>query len=872
MGAKKTALPSIFLSNVQSLLPKFDEICTFASTERPDVMIFCETWLNETIENKLIHIPGFSVPMRHDRFSKRGGGVCIYSREEVTCRQITDLASPPNFIECVWSVFSACKIVVLALYVPPNLHACQQSGVVDYIISQADIALNLIEDGRFVIAGDLNQLPTSALESTLSLSQRVNIPTRGLSILDKVLLDESLCDEFKEAVVGPNFGNADHLSVFMKPYVETTHSSRIIKVYDYRESHVAAFVETLKSQPWQNLYRSEDSIETKCDLFYSFVSRAQSCIPHSEVIITSRDKPWITPTLKLLINHRYEAYRQRHFDKYNHYKAKIKVEITKAKSAWLQKLKDSPHGIWKAIPTSDATKHGNIQHLFNQYASANDLASSLNSMFSSTFSEPSHIDPEEIGQSSSDEIWNIDISTEIVSDLLKKLKSGKSAGNDNLSPRLLKASCDVLANPLTHLFVSSVSTCQIPKRWKEAIVAPIPKTQKPSFNDFRPVSLLNIPSKILEKLVLNSVKSRLIASYGANQYGFRPGSSTLNAHVAIHEFVTRQLDLSPIEGVAMIAMDLSKAFDRLSHRSLLLSLIHAGLPRNFIKWTSNFLSDRKQKVVFQGATSKNEIKVTSGVPQGSILAPYFFAFHLGSLTPVSQDTILIKFADDITILIPFEKFTNPSKRVQEEIQNVKDWCDKNGLVVNQDKTKSILFKKSLSCDLSLGDFPNVKPHLTILGVIFENSLKWDLHVDSVTKKASRRIHVLKMLKKIPTATKKDLLQVYHNYIQSVMEYNSPLFVGMNSKNNTKLERINKRCHWIICGIDCKCNAFPPMNERRLKQAMKFFTKIMNPNNISNHLLPHQLPRTRHLYIDYIRTDRRAKSFIPFCSLISNSRR
>ena len=832
-------------------------------------MIFCETWLNETMDNKLIHIPGYSEPARHDRPSRRGGGVCIYVREEVTCRQITEVSAPPDVIECVWIAFPACKLVVLAMYVPPNLQAGQQTNVIDYVISQADSALNLIEDSRLVIVGDLNQLPTSTLESTLSLSQRVNVPTRGSSILDKVLIDESLCDDFREPVVGPNFGNADHLSVFLKPHAEQTNSRRIIKVFDYRESNVAAFVETLKSQPWHHLYHSEDSVDVKCDIFYNFISRAQSRIPYSYVIMSSKDKPWITPTLKLLINRRYEAYRQGHFDKYKHYKDKIKNEILKAKAAWLQKLKNAPHGIWKAIPTADSTKRGNHQHLLSRYASASDLASSLNCVFSSVFSESSCIDPEEV-VSSSDENWNIEISTKIVSDLLKNLKSHKSAGNDSLSPRLLKAGHDVLAGPLAHLFASSVLTCQGPKRWKEAIVTPIPKVKNPSLDDFRPISLLNIPSKILEMLVLKSVKSRLIASYGDDQYGFRPGSSTLNAHIAIHDYVTRQLDHLSTKGVLMIAMDLSKAFDRLSHQSLLQSLIRAGFPRHFILWTLDFLSNRTQRVTFQGAMSKNKIAVTSGVPQGSILAPYFFAFHLGNLRPASNEAVFIKYADDITILVPFNDFTNLSVKVRKEIHNVENWCDKNGLVVNQEKTKTIVFTKSRSRELPLRDIPNVKTHLAILGVIFEESLRWDLHVDTVTKKASRRVHVLKMLKKIPSATKEDLLQVYHNYIQSVMEYNSPLLVGINSKNNAKLERINKRCHRIVCGTDCKCNAFTPMSERRIKRAIKFFVKIMRPESISNHLVPHNLPRTHHLNIAYMRTNRRAKSFIPFCSLLFNA--
>ena len=871
MESSRNVLPSIFLSNVRSLLPKFDEVCVFASMEKPDVMIFCETWLNAEID-KLVCIPGYNDPIRHDRVSRRGGGVCIYSREEISCWQINDIPDPPPFVECVWTVLPACKLIILAMYVPPNLLVSQENELIDYIISQADKALNVIESSSLIIAGDLNQLPTSALESTLSLNQCVNTPTRGSSILDKILIDDILCENFKEAVVGPNFGNADHLSILLKPHSEQITSSRIVKVFDYRDSHVAAFVDSLRAQPWHRLYRSEETVDFKCNLFYNFIRQAQNCIPYSFVKITSKDKPWITPTLKHLINCRYNAFRRGDFEKYRHYKSKVRDEIIKAKDAWLERLKASPHGIWKAMPSANSKAKGNIQHLLKDY-SPNDLASALNSEFSSVFSRPSTVDFKEDWLSLDNEDWKIEINTQTITNLLRNLKLRKSAGNDNLTPRLLKASSDVLAGPLAHLFATSILSCQVPKRWKDSLVVPIPKSKHPSLSDFRPVSLLNIPSKILEKLVLESVKPKLISSYGSNQYGFRPGSSTLNAHIAIHDYVTRLLDQSTSNGVIMIAMDLSKAFDKLSHNSLLESMINEGLPKKFILWVSDFLKGRQQRVTIQGAMSKNIIPVTSGVPQGSILAPYFFAFTLGTLMPTNQETVYIKFADDITILLPFKKSTTPSEKIQEEIQHVKDWCHTHGLAVNQRKTRSIIFVNSPLSEIQLSshNLPNLCSHLTILGVIFEESLKWNLHTDLASKKASQRIHVLKILKKIPTATKKDLIQMYRSYIQSIMEYNSPLMVGMSSKNNSKLERINRRCHRIICGMDCDCEVFTPMNERRLKKAEDFFTKIMNPANISHDLLPHRLPRTQKFFFEYMRTTLRLKSFIPHSLLRSNSR-
>jgi hypothetical protein len=732
-----------------------------------------------------------------------------------------------------------------------------------------------LDGSNLIIIGDLNQLPTSDLESTLNLQQRVKVPTRGNSTLDKILIEQTICECFDDPTVEPNFGTADHLLVSLKPVKQNRSSSsvRIKKVFDYRDSNIAAFVNVLKHQPWHLLYRSEDPIDVKCDLFYDLLRPALDRIPFTYIEITDKDKPWMTPLLKLLINRRYDAYRQGHYDKYNHFKNKVRVEVLKAKSAWLQRLKQKPYGIWKAVK-SVSTKPVSTHGLANQFPSASGVADALNSAFSSVFTSPnSHADQsDERMFSTNGEAWIVEITVERTSKLLRNLKSGKAAGSDNLTPRLLRACHRVLAGPLTHLFVCSISSRQVPSRWKQAIVTPIPKITNPSVTDFRPISLLPIPSKILEFLVLDSIKPKLLNLYGDNQFGFRPGSSTLDAHLAIHDHITRELDHLEVKGVALIAMDLSKAFDRLSHASLIQTLSDpdACIPSSFLLWLRDFLKNRSQRVSFEGTMSTNSVKVTSGVPQGSILAPYLFAAHMGGLMAATSSTRIIKYADDVALLIPYSNYSDLAATVSNEIQNVKTWCETHSLALNESKTKTLLFPKGNPNSLLTQGLPDVEPHLSSLGIIFETSLKWNKHVESITKKASGRIYALKSLKRIPTVTKRDLLQVYCNYILSLLEYNSPLLVGMSTRNDAKLDRIRKRCHRIICGLDCKCNDFSPIGERRLSRAMKVFESLMSTSNISHPLLPRRLPRTQHFYMEPMRTTRRMRSFIPFCAMIWNA--
>ena len=628
------------------------------------------------------------------------------------------------------------------------------------------------------------------------------------------------------------------------------------------------FLSRLKYQRWQEIYKSSESVDVKCNMFYRKVDEALLAFPYTYVEMTPNEKPWMTPKLKYLINCRFEAFRLKQFPKYNHLKIKVKEEISKAKRIWMEKLKKSPKGIWKAVrPSSNRIPNcGNLLKTFNPA----DIPDAISSVFPSVFSQPSassFVLPNEDTRS-----FNISLTVEDTETRLQKLKVGKSSGHDQLTPRLLRAASAILAPPLTYLFVQSISEGVFPKTWKLANVTPIPKKPNPSVTDFRPISLLPLPSKILESIVLSAVKKTLIEGYGSNQFGFRPGSSTLFAHISIHDFVTRQLDVTSTQGVALIAFDLKKAFDSLSHLCLLNTLSRLDLPRHFLTWIQSFLQDRSQVVFFNGFKSASTVPVTSGVPQGSILAPYLFAAHMGSLSPSSNKAKMIKYADDVTVLLPFQKSDSIAEAIETETCNIRDWCLQNGLTLNEEKTKVLLFSKQRIDQELQTNVPTLVSSAKILGVTFNSRLNWNDHVSEIAKSASRRIYVLKELKKMDSVTKKDLLQVFQGFILSVLEYNSALFTSMTVKNRETLEKIGRRCHRIICSPNCQCTDFPSLSERRYQQTFKVFAKILSQDHILHHLLPHRLPRTQHFFIEYFRSELRARSFIPLCCLRMNSLR
>ena len=204
------------------------------------------------------------------------------------------------------------------------------------------------------------------------------------------------------------------------------------------------------------------------------------------------------------------------------------------------------------------------------------------------------------------------------------------------------------------------------------------------------------------------------------------------------------------------------------------------------------------------------------------------------------------------------------------------WCHGVGIMASLSTTRrpkcwySRNHQASIHSPTTLFHPVHVVDQIKILGVTFQNNLSWNDHVKEVSKAAARRIFILKTLKKIPGVTKHDLVTIYNSILVTVLEYNSPLLIGMTKENSNTLEKIRKRCHRIICGSDCDCDCLPPLSNRRETQAMKTFKQMLSSDHICHSLIPHILPRTQHFFIPYTRTERRLRSFVPALCLRWNS--
>ena len=273
----------------------------------------------------------------------------------------------------------------------------------------------------------------------------------------------------------------------------------------------------------------------------------------------------------------------------------------------------------------------------------------------------------------SQSIFCEDISTDELFQTIAHLKNKKSSGPDNISTFILKQCSDILTSPLLHIFNSSLFEGEFPNQLKVAKVVPIFKNGDAMLvSNYRPISLLNVLSKILERLVYKRVldflnKNDILYKY---QFGFRTGFSTSLALMEVTDMIYDCLDNNLL--VLGLFLDLKKAFDTVNHEILLQKLYHYGIRGSLFKWFESYLFNRTQYTCING-TSSTMLQVRCGVPQGSVLGPLLFLVYINDVANISTDFKIRLFADDSNLFIYHKNVFSLYQIANNLLQNLHEW-------------------------------------------------------------------------------------------------------------------------------------------------------------------------------------------------------
>jgi hypothetical protein len=383
------------------------------------------------------------------------------------------------------------------------------------------------------------------------------------------------------------------------------------------------------------------------------------------------------------------------------------------------------------------------------------------------------------------------VSRHEVEQLLSRCDPGGSPGPDGLHPRILKECAHTLSLPLTFLLNASLKAGSIPRTWSQAIVCPIYKGgDRHQASNYRPISLTSIPCKILEKLVKRNILTQLssVNFFSPAQHGFLPARSCLSNMLPFLDQISYAAD----QGHAShcIFFDITKAFDKIPHDLLTSSLIESGVPGPLLAWILSFLNRRSFQVRV-GDSYSSTIRVTSGVPQGSVLGPLLFLIFINGL-PNAIPTSSAFYADD------FKIWSKDPEALQKAIDICVEWTSNHGLSVNKAKTTHMAFNCRDTPTFSLTTIEDPSSPSTIttshahkdLGIWTNSTLSPSVMCAESAKKAQRMLNFLK--RTFPVITPTMFQPLYSTYVRPHLEYCSIAWLPVLKKDKYILEQVQRR--------------------------------------------------------------------------------
>lgn len=890
-------------ANVRSLKRNIDLLS--AESNQYDVITLSETWLtNETLDNTTkIQLPNFHPPVRLDR-DDGYGGVAIYIKCHLVCKPRPDLYV--DGLEAVWVETKVNKqsLLIGSVYRSPDRLASYWDLLSEGLRKVNNTGL------KFMFLGDINtdwlNSPSKHYSDTLQLfqlHQLVKTPTRitptSSTCVDHIVVQNPQL--IKAVDVAPPFCS-DHSVPFV--ILHSQQSTRQLlkrQIFNYNKLDKEKFCNLLYAVDWENIF-IENSIDESAQIFTdTLMSAAKKCMPVKNVVIRENDAPWMTAEIRFLILQRNRMYKRALHSRlpndmanFRIFRNKIISKIRNRKLEYLNSLNDKisdPLNFgnkdwWKLVNIflhKKGINHDEIpplQYKDHIYYSNEEKAQVLNEFFVEQCTLVGNDDPLPPVTPKNPELYEIILTPLEVKATMKKLKRNKATGPDHIHNFLLVTAADVLAGPLTLFFNRCLRVGVFPNCWKHAHVTPIyKKGDRDNCTNYRPVSLLSCVGKLLERCIHTHLYEFFTGNniLSSAQSGFIRGDSTIFQLLSIYNNYIVNYDRNIT--TQAVYFDLSKAFDRVWHRGLLLKLEANGIRGPLLRFIENYLSGRTQSVVVKGVTSDAKL-VPAGVPQGSVLGPLFFLIYINDIVLNIESTIKL-FADDTSVSSSVGDSDLRSAALNSDLEKIHTWANTWKLKFNEDKTELLNFKRGPLPvnDLHFGNvtLKETKSHKH-LGLIIQCDCRWGEHIDAVARKVNMLIACLRGYKY--SLSRKALETMYKSFILPIFDYADVIWDNCTEGQSTILEKLHLEALRIIVGgvkgtSHYKLyeeSGFTSLKERRKNHRLILFFKIVNglcpdylledlPNLVST-TNPYHRRRPYERLIPPVRTELYKNSFFP----------
>ena len=780
--------------NVRSLFNKLDQVKE--SFKNFDVIIISETWLGPSIPDAAIAIPGYNV-VRQDRNhpgGKKGGGLCIYISTIFKIEFLDDCFNQvtqdyePIGVSLKHTHIKPFNII--GIYRPPNgnQHVFIKhlnENLTNLICVRRESFLIGDVNINYALAESRNKLKLSTLESKSNLSQLIQTPTR-VTVSTQTIIDWIYTDSINIAHSGTlNINMSDHLPVFL---VRKKNRNKIVKHKTRGRSYLRyneeTFSQLLVQQDWA-IYDNTTDVDLMWSELEENISDALDEIcPIRELLVSDTKPDWLNNEIIQARKSKHEVDWRKAVFLRNRVETLIKTFKQKKIKDNLNRHRSNPSKFWKEIRTIVPKESSPIVTTLDDEESgltftAEELSEHINQYFANIGEKLAHIikgrqNPNvgympylSVSNKSKDGITSTPFTYDELHTVMKLIDVNKSSAVNNIRTSVIIDAYETITERIIRLYNQSLQQAKFPTTWKTRIVVPIPKVNTPkTASDFRPISLIPIPGKILEHLISLRLKTFISDNnlLTSNQHGFRKDHSTITSVTSLMNSIYNNVNTH--KDTFLIYHDLKKAFDTVSHSILLNKLGNFGLDGRSVDWFESYLGNRQQYVKFNNVNSTVRT-IRYGVPQGSILGPTLFALYINDVTNLFDHGNIILYADDTVI------FDSDPRILQEKLNETNQWCEENLLTVNCKKCQwmktSIVSKQKPKKIFHLG--PNVLGQVNkykYLGLLIDSNLNFKSLRENLYKRVNYKLTFFKKIRSyldVSTA-----VTIYKSTILPIIEY------------------------------------------------------------------------------------------------------